>query len=115
MKANYWQKGNSIDFLNETANTIEHGTVVSLGSRVAVAGTDILPDKVGSLITEGVFEFVKSCETEIAIGTPVYFDGIGIVLEASNGEGEDATANVPAGWAIENVVASGTTVKVKIG
>lgn len=119
MKANYWQKGNSIDYKNTTDTKIEAGTVVSLGSRVAIAGADIIPGEVGSLVTEGVFEVPKEVESEIAVGAQVYLGSTGVILTASTteGEGDDAetTTYTPVGWAVEAAAANATSVKVKIG
>lgn len=119
MKATYWEKGVSIDYKNTTEATIPAETIVDLGSRVGIAGTDILPGEVGSLVTEGVFEVPKEVNSEIAIGAQVYLGNTGIILTASatEGEGDDeeTTTYTPVGWAVEAVSASATTVKVKIG
>jgi predicted RecA/RadA family phage recombinase len=119
MKATYWQKGVSIDYKNTTEATIPAETIVDLGSRVGIAGTDILPGEVGSLVTEGVFEVPKEADSEILIGVQVYLGATGVILTASTteGEGNDAetTTHTPVGWAVEAVSASAATVKVKIG
>ena len=49
-KATYWQRGETIDFKNETGAKIEANTIITLGSRVGIAGTDINPGEVGSSV-----------------------------------------------------------------
>ena len=110
MKANYWQKGVSIDYKNTTDAKIEAETVVDLGTRIGIAGTDILPGEVGSLITEGVFIFKKTTTSEeIALGAAVYYDGTGIT-KTSAGE----SANTPVGWAVKASSSSEADVYVKL-
>lgn len=70
VKAIYWQKGETIDFLNETEETIEAGEVVSFGEAVGVVGADIPPKTVGSLHIEGVYKIPKA-EGEIKNGERV--------------------------------------------
>lgn len=60
MKAIYWQRGEAIDYLNETDRTIEAGELVSFGEMVGVAGADIPPKTVGTLHIEGVFKIPKA-------------------------------------------------------
>ena len=48
-KAAFWQRGESLDFTNATTDMIEANTVMTLGSRICVAGTDILPGETGSI------------------------------------------------------------------
>ena len=36
-KAAYWQRGEAIDFKNETGSKIEANTVITLGSRIGIA------------------------------------------------------------------------------
>lgn len=97
-KAIYWQRGESLDYPNTTDATIAANTVVSLGTRVGVIGTDILPGEKGSVHVTGVFEMPKSGSSAITMGAAVYFDGTGITTTASS--------NTPAGYAAQ---ASGTT------
>lgn len=46
-KAIYWQRGEDLDYKNGTSDTIEAGSVVSLKTRIAIAGMDIRPGEVG--------------------------------------------------------------------
>ena len=59
-KAEYWQRGETLDYKNTGTATIEANTVVIFGNRIGVAGTDILPGEVGSLHVTGVFEMTKT-------------------------------------------------------
>ena len=40
MKAEYVQRGEILDYTNQTGKTIEAGEVVVFGNRIAVAGTN---------------------------------------------------------------------------
>lgn len=108
MIATFWQKGNTIEFTNESTKTIPANTVIPLASRIVVAGSDIEPNAERSVITSGVFILTKTdASTKINQGEKVYFDGTGIVNEASE--------NIPAGWAIKTSDAGNSDVYVKIG
>ena len=108
MKGTYWQPGNKIDYVNNTESVIEANTVINLGSRIGIAGTDIAPGALGSVITEGVFILEKkSSATAISLGAAVYYDGTGIVAAA----GENT---VPVGWAIKASAANDPDVYVKL-
>ena len=108
MKATYWQPGNKIDYINTTEAKIEANTVLSLGTRVGIVGTDIEPGALGSVITEGVFILEKkTAATAIALGAAVHFDGEGIVAAA----GENT---VPVGWVIKASAANDPDVYVKL-
>lgn len=106
-KATYWQAGSKIDYINAGETKIEHGTIVPLGTRIAIAGMDIPAGERGTLITEGVFEVPKVAE-EITLGAELYYS-------QSNGNvTATSTDNVPAGWAIEPAGTSDESVKIKI-
>lgn len=106
-KASYWQRGETLDYKNGTETTIEANTVVKLAKRIGIAGTDILPGAVGDIHVSGVFEFEKTSENAIPMGTSVYFDETGIT------ETEDA--NTPAGFAAADAAAEDDKILVKIG
>lgn len=105
-KATYIQRGESLDYVNETTSTIEANTVVTLGERIGIAGTDILPGATGDVHVAGVFEIKKTDSTEIAMGTTVYFDGEGITATASG--------NVKAGYAAKKSAAGANTIEINI-
>ena len=73
MIANYQQPGSTIDFINSTSDTIKAGQVVSLTTRIGVAGTEIAASAVGSLHVKGVFSMPKATGA-IAIGAAVYYN-----------------------------------------
>ena len=105
--ATYYQRGEALDYTNAGSDKIAVGTVVKIGTRIGIAGDDILPKAMGTIHVSGVFEFKKTGTNEIKMGTNVYFDGTGIT--------ETAGSNTPAGYAAEDAVASATSIKVKIG
>ena len=105
MRAEFYQKGVSIDYKNTSGATIAANTIVALGTtRCGVAGTDIPNNSVGSVFVEGVW-IVPSTGT-IALGAAVYYDASAEKATAT------ATSNVPLGWAV--ATAENDTVKIKL-
>ena len=104
-KATYWQRGESLDYLNSGSTVIEANTVIALGTRIGVAGTDINPGEKGSLHVTGVYEIAKTGTGEIAMGAAVYFDGTGIT---------SAEGGTPAGYAAAAAGANDTVILVKL-
>lgn len=107
-KAAYWQRGETLDYRNDTDTKIEANTVIVFGSRVGVAGTDILPGELGSLHVTSVFEMPKTATEAIEMGTDVYFDGEGIT--ATKGD-----STVLAGYAAQAAAAGDAVILVKLG
>lgn len=107
MKATYVQRGETIEYKNTTESAINADDVVSLGSRIAVAGDNISKGETGILHTVGVFEIKKKESEVINQGTSVYY---------SETDGITATAdsNIPAGYAFKSAKATDTTVYVKL-
>ena len=115
MEARYIQKGESLDYLNTTDEKIKAGNVISLVTRIGVAGCDIAPGEVGSVEVVSVFEMPKSGKTAIPMGTAVYYDGTGITDERTAEDEEGTkTANIPAGYAVASAAADATMVRVKL-
>lgn len=105
MRADFYQKGISIDYKNTSGATIAANTVVALGAaRCGVAGTDIPNNSVGAVFVDGVW-IVPSTGT-IALGAAVYYDASAEKATAT------ATSNVPLGWAV--AAAENDTVKIKL-
>ena len=105
MRADFYQKGISIDYKNTSGATIAANTIVALGTtRCGVAGTDIPNNSVGAVFVEGVW-IVPSTGT-IALGAAVYYDASAEKATAT------ATSNVPLGWAV--AAAENDTVKIKL-
>lgn len=106
-KAAYWQRGETLDYVNTTGAIIEANTVIKLAERVGIAGTNINPGEKGDIHVSGVFEFKKTSQNKIDIGTSVYFDGEGI----TETKGDDT----PAGFAAATAETTDQTILVKIG
>lgn len=105
MKADFYQKGVSIDYKNTSGATIAANAIVALGTtRCGVAGTDIPNNSVGAVFVEGVW-IVPSTGT-IGLGAAVYYDASTEKATAT------ATSNVPLGWAV--AAAENDTVKIKL-
>ena len=107
-KASFWQKGEALDYTNGTTALIEANTIMVIGDRIGVAGTDIPPGELGSVIVGGaVFEMPKTGTNEIVIGKEVYWDGNGITAASGSG-------TVRAGYAAQTAEASATKILVNI-
>lgn len=113
-KAEYWQRGEALDYTNATDAPIPANTIVQIGSRIGITGTNIAPGEVGSLHVGGVWEIDKTGIAEIAMGQTVYFDGKGITDAADDGKEEGATAYVEAGYAAAPAASGDTTILVKV-
>lgn len=110
MIANYQQPGAAIDYTNTTSDTIKAGQVVSLTTRIGIAGTEIPAAAVGSLHVKGVFTMDK-VSGEIALGAAVYYNASTDKITTT----ATASSAVPAGWAIAAAKSEDTTVQVCIG
>lgn len=104
-KAEYLQRGESLDYTNATEDTIPDGAVVTIGSRIGVTGCPIPPGKTGSLHVVGVFEIAKSGPAAVEMGQTLYFDGTGVT---------DTAGNVVAGYAAAPADAAAETVLVQL-
>lgn len=105
-KAAFWQKGESLDYVNGTGSTIEANTITVYGDRIGVIGTDIKPGELGSIHVVGVFEMPLSDAAAVAAGTEVYWDGSGITTTS--------TSNTKAGYAAQAAKAGDDTILVSI-
>lgn len=133
-KVNYLQRGEALDYTNNTDELIPEGVVIVIGSRIGVTGCPIPPGQTGSLHVCGVFEFEKTDTAEVEMGQIVYFDGTGITSAAASeaaddsegGENTDTTettdtadeaeaaVSVVAGYAAAPAAADATTILVAI-
>ena len=104
-KATYWQRGESLDYTNTGIILIKAGTIIDLGTRIGVTGTDIKPGETGSLHVTGVYAIAKTGTEIIEMGTAVYFDGDGIT---------SAAGSTPAGYAAATAEADATEILVKL-
>ena len=107
-KATYWQRGETIDYKNETESPIEAGTILELGDTIGVAGELIPPGGLGSAHIEGVFRVPKEAE-EIALGKVVYLKKDS--GKATADKGED---NVRLGHSVAKAESADAEVLVKI-
>ena len=106
-KAEFWQKGETLDFKNAGA-PIAANDVVVIGKRIGVAGTDIAAKAVGTLHVEGVFRLEKNKSDDIKAGAEVYWAADPGHITTTVG------SNVLAGYAVEDAGTSATKVLVKI-
>ena len=106
MKATYLQRGETIDFTNNTGAAIAANDIVVLTNRIGVAATEIPLGAVGTVHVSGVFALPADNATAFTVGQNVYYATDKVV--ATSGD-------VVAGFVIEPKSTAGTVVKVKIG
>lgn len=106
MKATYWQRGESLDYVNSGSTVIEANSIIDLGTRIGIAGTSINPNEKGSVHVVGIYQFTKKDTGVIALGTAVYYSEDGITATADG--------NTPAGYATEASAAGASTILVKL-
>ncbi len=120
-RASYWQRGESLDYVNETEEMIEAGEVVAFGERVGVAATDIAPGEKGAIDVEGVYEVPKG-DDAIEAGSE-YNSTVKDQLEkmevlaipSANGTVNGTVRDcIRAGYATQDAEAGAGTVYVKI-
>lgn len=106
-KAEFWQRGEALDYTNATTETIPNNTIVQIGTRLGVTGCSIEPGQKGSLHVGGVWEVAKTSTKAITMGTTVYFDGTGMTETSGD-------TTVEAGYAVADAAADATTMFVKL-
>ncbi len=106
MKAIYQQRGETIDFVNNTGEEIKANDVVTLTNRIGIAATDIPAGAKGAIHITGVFKLPADTTAAFTVGQTVYLSGDKVV-EASDG-------GVIAGFVVEPKTANGTIAVVKI-
>lgn len=106
-QAKYVQRGETIDFINNTSANIVAGEIVSLSSRIGIAATAIPVGTKGAINVMGVYDLPALTTEALTVGQPVYYkDGKVQVTE---------TDAIPAGWIVEPKSQTGTIARVKIG
>lgn len=105
MNANFWQKGETLDYV--AAEAVKNGQVINLSSRIGIAGSDIPAGETGHVHVVGVFVMDKAAE-QIPMGTPVYYAADADVITKTE------TGNVPAGYAAADAAEADATVLVKL-
>lgn len=106
MKAVYQQRGESIDFVNNTGAEIKVNDVVKLTSRIGVAATDIPVGAQGAIHIVGVFSLPAETTTAFNVGQTVYL---------SNNTISATSSDTIAGFVVAPKAANGAVASVKIG
>lgn len=114
MIAKYWQAGEVLDY-TPSDNAVANGEVVSLGTRIGVAGADIAKGATGPLYVEGVF-YMDKASGAVTMGAALYYDVANkkITTVASTGEDSSKVDNIPAGYAAAAAATGDATVLVKL-
>ncbi len=103
--AAYIQKGEAIDYVNSTEETIPAGTVIIFGKRIGIAGGEIPAGGLGALHMTGVFEIPKKSAVALAAGDEVTF---------TDADGIDKATAGAVGYAVEAAAAEAATAKIKL-
>lgn len=106
MNAKYWQKGETLDYTPEEA--VANGAVVTLGTRIGIADSDIPANEQGQIHVVGVFELAKDTSVAITMGAAVYYSATNDNITT------EASGNVPAGYAVAAAAQADTTALVKL-
>ena len=105
MTAKYWQKGEVLDY--KASTSVKNGDVVSLGTRIGVAGEDIPQGETGHLHVVGVFEMPKATGA-VTMGAALYYNATDGNITTTS------TSNVPVGYAAAPADSADETVLVKL-
>ncbi len=60
--ATFWQRGETIDRINDTAKTIPANTIQAIGKRIGVVAMEAAPGQKYSVNVVGVYSFPKKAE-----------------------------------------------------
>lgn len=105
MTANYWQKGETLDY--NATDSVNNGDVVNLNTRIGVAGNNIPAGGIGAVHVEGVFVLPKGADA-ITLGAAVFWDTTEEQVTITE------AGHIPAGYAAAPADASAATVLVKL-
>ena len=103
--ATFWQRGETIDRINDTAKTIPANTIQAIGKRIGVVAMEAAPGQKYSVNVVGVYSFPKKASEAITAGADVYWDNTNGVITESN---------ILAGYAIADAAAADAVVSIKI-
>ena len=106
-KAVFVQKGENIDY--KAPKDIEYMEVVPFVTRVGVALENIAAGETGTVSLTGVYELPAASNLEISVGDELYWNA------ESNSVNKTKTGGIPAGIAVSEKSAAGTSVHVLIG
>ena len=117
MAKNIVCRGVTMDYKNGGSAVIMAGSVVALSGMIGIAETDILPGKVGALLTEGVAKLPKASADTFTQGMAVAWDADAekvAAVAAQGGDAGGAASNPPAGIVWADAGNGTTAVQVKI-
>lgn len=112
MRAEYWQKGGTLDYQNNTNSSIQAGTIVEIQDRIGIAGDDIKPGQTGSLVVEGCFKMPKVSGEAYDVGTNLFVDEENDHVTKVSGSGD--AKNIAVGYAANSAKTTDTYVIVKL-
>ncbi len=104
MSANYYQRGEAIDYTPEA--DVAAGTIVQIGNLIGVTKLDIPADDLGALALVGVYTLATG-GTDVSAGDEVYVDLSAQTVCASTTEGA-----VKFGYAVDDADTTDATVHV---
>lgn len=107
MTTAFVNRGESLDYVNTGSGAIAAGDIVSLTSRIGVAGSDIPAGETGAVEVIGLFDMPATATGAVAVGTALYFDGVGV----TDTKGE---STVSAGYCAKAFAAGDATIRVKL-
>lgn len=107
-KGYFIQRGEVLDYRNDTSDVITYGDVIVLGARVGVAESDIAVGQLGVVSVSGVYQLPATAADSIAMGAAVYWD-------ADSGTVTITEKDVACGFAAAAKASGATEAVVKIG
>ena len=105
--ATYVQRGEALDYTNSTEAVIPAGSVISLTTRIGVAGAAIARDAAGPVQVTGVYRIPKATGA-VTVGQALYW------AKSAKNLTTTADSNTPAGWAVAPAGSEDPDVLVKI-
>lgn len=106
--AAFWQRGETIDRVNNTAKVIPANTIQAIGKRIGVVAMEAAPGQKYSVNVVGAYSFPKKDSEAITAGADVYWDDTTGVITTT------ADSNILAGYAIADAAAADKVVSIKI-
>lgn len=107
--ATFWQRGETIDRINDTAKTIPANTIQAIGKRIGVVAMEAAPGQKYSVNVVGVYKFPKKSAEAVTAGVEVYYDPDNGYITATKSE-----TVILAGYAVADAAEADATVSVKI-
>jgi predicted RecA/RadA family phage recombinase len=106
-QTHFVQRGETIDFKNSGIAEIKANDVVSLDTRIGVAGCSIPVGSTGTVHVVGVFDAPAITTESFTVGQAAYWKDNLLTITAAGA--------IPAGWVVEAKATAGSRAKVKIG